>query len=65
MNIIVNNQSHNIKSQSLTEMIEELSIETKGVAIALNNKVIPRAQWSETSLSDADNVVIVSAVFGG
>ncbi|MFR9602748.1 MAG: sulfur carrier protein ThiS [Rikenellaceae bacterium] len=65
MNIVVNNQTHTIKSQTLVGLIEELSIETLGVAIALNNKVVPRAEWSEVSLADGDKIVIVSAVFGG
>lgn len=65
MNIVVNNQDYSVESRTLTELIAELSIETKGVAIALNNRVIPRVEWGGVELSQNDKIVIVSAVFGG
>ncbi len=63
--IILNNQPHTVESLSLTELISELKIETKGVALAINNRVIPRANWNSTAIADGDSIVIVSAVFGG
>ncbi|MFI3292390.1 MAG: sulfur carrier protein ThiS [Rikenellaceae bacterium] len=65
MNIILNHKDQTILSNTIEGLIDELSIETKGVAIALNNKVIPRNKWSLTKLNNGDKVVIVSAVFGG
>ncbi len=65
MNIIVNNIEHSVHSSTLQELIEELSIETKGVAIGINNRVITRSAWAQTPIEEGDKVVIVSAVFGG
>ncbi len=65
MNIILNHKDQQIQSITIGALIEELSIDTKGVAIALNNKVIARNNWAETTLNEGDKVVIVSAVFGG
>ncbi len=65
MNISLNNRVQSVNSQTLSQLIEELSIETKGIAIGVNNRVVPRTQWSETKLEEGDKVVIVSAVFGG
>jgi len=39
--------------------------ELRGVALALNGRVIPRGQWAQTSLVDGDRVEIVQAVQGG
>ncbi len=65
MNITLNNQIQDVTSQTLMQLIEELNIETKGVAVALNNRVVTRSLWGETLLSEGDKIVIVSAVFGG
>jgi sulfur carrier protein len=39
--------------------------EGRGVAVALEGEVVPRAQWTETELREGDNVEIVVAVQGG
>ncbi|MFI3262729.1 MAG: sulfur carrier protein ThiS [Rikenellaceae bacterium] len=65
INIILNNQQHTVAAQTLQQLIEELKIETKGVAIGINNKVIARKSWAETPIVENDKIVIVSAVFGG
>lgn len=52
-------------SINITELIEELSIDSRGVAIGVNNRVVPRAQWGSLLLGEGDSIVVVSAVFGG
>jgi sulfur carrier protein len=37
----------------------------RGVAVALNGRVVPRAAWAETALRDGDRVEIVRAMQGG
>ncbi len=39
--------------------------EARGVAVAVNNFVVPRSAWPTTLLSDGDVVEIVRAVGGG
>ncbi len=36
-----------------------------GVAVALNQQVIPRSQWTTTFLSDHDDVDLFRAIAGG
>lgn len=36
-----------------------------GIAVALNSAIVPRSQWSATSLSAGDEFEIVTAVQGG
>jgi thiazole synthase len=36
-----------------------------GIAVAVNGRVIPRAEWERTELSDGDDVRLVRAVAGG
>jgi sulfur carrier protein len=42
-----------------------LASNARGVAVALNGRVVPRAAWAETSLRDGDRVEIVRAMQGG
>jgi sulfur carrier protein len=37
----------------------------RGVAVALNGHVVPRAQWNETLLQNGDDLEIIRAVQGG
>jgi len=38
---------------------------SKGVAVAVNQEVVPRAKWDDHPISPGDSVEIVSAVQGG
>lgn len=37
----------------------------RGVAVALNDSVVPRSAWSRTGVDEGDRVEIVTAVQGG
>ncbi|MFR9649978.1 MAG: sulfur carrier protein ThiS [Rikenellaceae bacterium] len=65
MKIIFNGEQTDINSTHISELLEELSIESKGIAIGLNSRVIPRTQWSTQQVVEGDQIVVVSAVFGG
>ena len=37
----------------------------RGVAIAVNNKMIPRTEWNERILQPNDSLVVIKAACGG
>ncbi len=37
----------------------------RGIAVAVNGVVVPRAEWSTTRLSHGDKVEVLTAVAGG
>lgn len=37
----------------------------KGIAIALNNRIVPQSAWAETFLKDQDSILIITATQGG
>ena len=39
--------------------------DNKGVAVALNGKVLPRRAWADTPIADGDSIEIVKAFVGG
>ncbi len=52
---------------TLAELIERLGMTTdvRGVAAAVNGKVIPAGHWNATPLHDGDRIEIVTAFQGG
>ncbi|MEA2450823.1 MAG: sulfur carrier protein [Thermoleophilaceae bacterium] len=39
--------------------------EARGVAVALDGEVVPRAQWDDVALNEGQRVEVVQAVQGG
>jgi len=37
----------------------------KGVAVALNSRIIPQSAWIETTLKNQDSILIITATQGG
>lgn len=50
---------------ALDGVVRSLTPAASGVAAALNETVVPRAQWPSTALSDGDRVEVLTAVQGG
>ena len=65
MNIKINNKEMEVGAKSLLELATELSLPEKGVAVAVNNKMVTRTEWGNSVLREGDNVVIIKAVCGG
>ncbi|CAM5477160.1 thiamine biosynthesis protein ThiS [Streptomyces purpurascens] len=66
MNISVNGEPRDVRpGTALNTVVRSLTTSPSGVAAALNETVVPRAQWPSTSLSDGDRVEVLTAVQGG
>jgi sulfur carrier protein len=46
-------------------VVDDLGLGRRGVAVAVNEQVVPRSSWDGTALSSADRVEILTAVQGG
>ncbi len=67
MEVIVNNTAKEIEENSpLFDLLNDLNMtEQKGIAIALNNKVVTKSKWAATTLSNNDKITIIKATQGG
>jgi sulfur carrier protein len=65
--IRVNGESEPLVAVTLAALLAEKAVDTeqKGIAVALNGAVVPRAAWPQTQLHAGDNVEIVRARQGG
>ncbi len=65
MKVSVNNKEVETYSTTLLQLAEELSLPLVGVAIAVNNSMVPRAKWGDYALSSGMSIVIIKAACGG
>ncbi|MGI5425246.1 sulfur carrier protein ThiS [Streptomyces sp. CA-179760] len=66
MNISVNGEPRIVRpGTALDTVVSSLTTSPSGVAAALNETVVPRAQWQATSLAEGDRVEVLTAVQGG
>ena len=65
--ITVNGQAHPCREQTVAALMSESGIpaDRRGVAVAVNGTVVPRARWDDTRLASGDVVEIVQPLQGG
>ncbi|MES2630191.1 MAG: sulfur carrier protein ThiS [Bacteroidota bacterium] len=67
MEVFLNNSSIPLpENRSLIALLQQADLsEKKGIAVAVNNQVVPRLQWGETELKEADSITVIKATQGG
>jgi sulfur carrier protein len=66
LTVLVNGERRRVASgTALDTLVGTLAASPSGVAAALNETVVPRAQWPSTLLSEGDRVEVLTAVQGG
>ena len=65
MKITVNNKETEFDGTSVNDLAAQLQLPEKGVAVAVNNEMIPRSEWSARPLAENASVVIIKAACGG
>jgi len=66
MRLIVNNKPENFPLEHLNQLLQELDLlESKGIAVAVNNKVVPKTSWNAFQLTENDTITIIRATQGG
>jgi sulfur carrier protein len=64
--IIVNGQPRDVAAEStISNLLQELEIPLRGVAVEINDQIVTRAQHAERFLTAGDRLEIVSLVGGG
>jgi sulfur carrier protein len=62
----VNNIAHTfILPSNLQDLLTQLKISEKGIAVAVNNQIVSKNDWNRRELSEGENVLIIRATQGG
>lgn len=67
MEININNVLESVPPKStLYDLVTaQTKANTQGIAVAINEHVIPRAQWTSTPIHPNDQILIIKATQGG
>ncbi len=66
MKVYLNNKEIELENNSnLIFLLEQYGIIKPGIAVAVNNSVIPKTQWDTYFLNDNDKITIIRAISGG
>lgn len=65
MKLTVNGDSLDFGGTTVAELIEQLALTGRRLAVEVNREIIPRSQHASHVLEDGDIVEIVHAIGGG
>lgn len=67
MTIRVNDQPRAVAdAATLQDLLVSLALaERRGLAVAVNDEVVPRGAWPKRALAEADHVLVIQATQGG
>jgi len=65
MNLIINGEQQQTKASTIHDLLQELSISFEGIAVAVNEEVVSKMDWTRHSLNKNDSVLIITATQGG
>ena len=66
MKVFINDKEQDLSGEnSLENLISKTISDTKGIAVAINNSVIPKTNWKKFQLNENDKIIIIKATQGG
>ena len=67
MTVHVNNKPVYLEgAQTLLQLLSHIQLkEQKGIAIAINQRIVPRSLWKEAKLNENDSITLIHATQGG
>ena len=66
MTVVVNGAERALsEATTIAELVRTLGAAPRGVAVAVNDEVVPRSTWDARVLADGDRVEVLGAVQGG
>lgn len=63
--IQVNGEMRQVASATITDLLREIGLAERKVAVERNLEIVPRSQYATTLLADGDAIEIVHFIGGG
>jgi len=64
--VVVNGKPHDLQQgATVADVVALLARGPQGLAVAVNEEVVPRTRWPATTLQDHDRVEVLTAAAGG
>ena len=67
MTISLNNQTIEIEAQQVLSILisKQVGEKQNGIAVAVNGRVVPKTSWTEVTVNENDEILIIKATQGG
>ena len=65
LTIRLNGEDRSVSPRTIADLLAEHGAQRRGVAVAVNGKVVPASSWQEHRLCQGDEVEIVRPIGGG
>lgn len=69
VDITLNGERHAVaRGSTVAELLREMDLDPsrpKGIAVAVNDEVVPRGAWSSHEIREDDRVEVITALQGG
>jgi sulfur carrier protein len=66
MQAFINGEAKNLPDRStIADLMTQLGLSERKVAIEVNLNIVPRSQYAETALTEGDKIEIVQFIGGG
>lgn len=66
MRITVNGAQREIaEASTVATLLEQVNAPARGIAVARNDRVVPRSQFANERIREGDRIEIIKAVAGG
>ena len=66
MEILINNEAFDTQAKNLYDLLTEHGLnDQRGIAVAVNNFVVPKANWTIQKLINQDKITVIKATQGG
>ncbi len=66
MNITVNDERYSLDMPvTISQLLIELKQPSMGVALAINDIIIPRENWDTQMINEGDTILLFQAIAGG
>lgn len=66
MKLLINGEHRQVDDDvTLIDLLKLIHASNEGIAVAVNDRVIPRSDWIRVDVKDGDRVEVIHAVQGG
>lgn len=65
MEVYVNGKNIKTKSSTILKLLNELGIESKVMATALNTQIVKKEEWATKKIKEGDEIEFLEFVGGG
>lgn len=63
--IKINDQQVHVESKTIAELLKELNIPSPGIAVAVNDEIVPKAEHGTQVINEGDRLDIIRPIGGG